>query len=133
MIHLHLAVNVTDVRPTVEGRDRGDARDMPLESPIGQSLDETSPHPTGHIAQDRLVKRRQDLHFGEDGQVEKVLLLADPHPGLDADIPPLVIGIDHEAVVRRPDLAELHLLLQLLEAIKIVGLIRKYWGGDSNP
>jgi len=51
--------------------------------------------------------------------MEKVLLLADVHSLLDANLAAIVIGVDHESVMRHPECAELYLLLQFGQTIEI--------------
>ena len=60
-----------------------------------------------------------DLHVVEVRQVHQVLPLTDIHSFLDHDLPASVVGVDHEAVVGRPDRAKLDLFFQLGQTFQI--------------
>ncbi len=62
---------------------------------------------------------RLNLHLGEVGQVEQIHALADRDPRLDARVVIVIVGIDEEAVVRRPDGAAIDLILELLQLLRV--------------
>ena len=93
---------------------------MPLQDAVRQPLDlHARDHPGADFIGHRLVQERQDLHPGQVGEHEQVLLPPDRHPGLDPDHPRIVVPIDEEPVMGRADGAVFDLLLDFLETLLV--------------
>ena len=80
---------------------------------VGDALKlHVSPHRRTDPLDDRLMNLGHNFHLRQVGQKEKLLSLPHRHSGLDKHLTVGVVGVNHEAVVRRTNGAMVDLLLQ---------------------